>query len=102
MINLLKNKIDNGREKAESYHTLFILNIIAFLGESEGMLERLSFESGILPDQLRNDMTHPEVQAGIVDFLLNNETLLIQFCENHRILPLEVWKIRFKLPGAPI
>ncbi|MGI4851212.1 MAG: DUF3572 family protein [Janthinobacterium lividum] len=102
MINLLKNKSGNEPQNSSSYQTIFILNVIAFLGESEGMLEALSLESGILPNQLRDDMTHPEVQAGIVDFLLSNESLLIQFCENHRILPAEVWKIRLKLPGAPV
>ncbi len=102
MINLLKNKTGEEPVDRNAYYTTVILNIIAFLGETEGMLQRLSLESGLMPQQLRDDMTDPEVQAGIVDFLLNDETLLIQFCENHRVSPLEIWKIRLKLPGAPV
>ena len=99
---MLNNKTDFTNKNLESHQTTVILNIITFLVKAEGMLERLSLESGILPDQLRQNITHPEIQAGIVDFLLNNESVLIQFCENYQILPAEVWKIRFKLPGAPV
>lgn len=102
MINLLKNKPDDRSQDVKEYQNTFILNVIAHLGESEGMLERLTLESGLLPNQLRDEMTQPEVQAGIIDFLLSDEPLLIQFCENHRILPAEIWKIRLKLPGAPV
>ena len=106
MVNLLKNKGDRGKkglgQDIGSHHTVLILNIVTHLGVSEGMLERLSLESGILPNQLRHEIMNPEVQAGIVDFLLNNEPELLQFCEAYRVLPAEVWKMRLKLPGAPV
>ena len=102
MVNLLKNKTDATQQNLESHHTILVLNIITYLSECEGMLERLSLESGILPNQLRHEMMNPEVQAGVVDFLLNNEPQLVQFCENYHILPADIWKMRLKLPGAPV
>ncbi len=77
-----------------------IINLIIFLGRQDGLLQKLSLETGLLPDHLYQNLMAPEIQAGIMDFLFNHEDLLIKFCEENHLTVEETWRIRLMLPGA--
>ena len=60
--------------------------------------------SGTSLEQLKNCMTNPESMpstlGSIMDFLLQNEPYLIEFCESQNIDPNDIAKARRLFPGA--
>jgi len=57
------------------------LDALAFVAASEGALDRLVAESGIDPASLRERAGEPGVLVAVLDFLLANEALLVEFCD---------------------
>jgi len=57
------------------------LDALAFIAASDGALDRLVAESGVDPQSLRERAAEPVVLVAVLDFLLANEALLIEFCD---------------------
>jgi len=86
------------RENAE----IVALQALAYVAGREKTLERLMFETGIDPRHLASAMDSGEMLAGILDFLLAHEDILIEFCDHENIDALTPARARRALPGAPI
>lgn len=66
------------------------LNVLGFLAESPQALETLMNQSGLDSSTIRKRATDRDFLAAVVDFLMTNEELLVDFCESRRIDPKTV------------
>lgn len=89
--------ITMNREIAE----IIALRALAFIAGSEKMLQWLMAETGIDPRELAGAADNGEMLAGILDFLLGHEDILVRFCEHETIDATTPARARRALPGAP-
>ena len=87
-----------GRMNTESAQTL-ALKALSFVVASDGALERLMELSGLDSLTLRERAAEPEVLASLLDFLLMDEGLLVDFCHGESIDPKDVHMARHLLGG---
>jgi len=76
------------------------LAALAFLAADERTLARFIAESGFDYVTLRNATGEPMVLAGVLDFLLADERMLLAFCDAENIDPAHPARARARLPGA--
>jgi hypothetical protein len=76
------------------------LKCLTFLAEDGERLGRFLSLSGVSPEALRRDFGEPSFLAGILDYLLSDEALLIAFSESAELKPEIVAAARRRLPGA--
>ncbi len=74
--------------------------IIAYLASDEKCLSWLMNETGLGIEELRMAPDDPNTLAGILDFLLAHEDILIDCCKAQGIDPTLPAKIRPFFPGA--
>ena len=82
----------------ESAQTL-ALKALGFIANSEGALDRLMELSGLDRLTLRERAAEPEVLASLLDFLLQDEGLLVDFCQDESVDPKDVHMARHLLGG---
>jgi len=63
------------------------LNVLNFLFDDETRLERFMNLSGIDPEALRTTAFDPDFLAGILDYLLQDETLVYLFAGAYNTAP---------------
>lgn len=76
------------------------LNCLGFLAEDGERLGRFLALSGISPQSLRAQASEPSFLAGVLDYLLSDEKLLVAFSEMQDLKPEAVMAARRRLPGA--
>jgi hypothetical protein len=76
------------------------LNCLGFLAEDGERLGRFLALSGVSPASLRAQARDPSFLAGVLDYLLADEKLLLAFSEAHGVDPEIVVRSRVRLPGA--
>lgn len=86
------------REEAE---TLALCGL-AFLAADERRLGALLAQAGWTLAELRAGAADPEVLAGILDFLIGDEKLLVGFCADIGDRPERIIQARRALPGRPL
>lgn len=80
---------------------------IAFLatsfvaGQEEVLSQFLSFSGANLVD-LRSRLQDVDFLGSVLDFILNQEDLLLLFCTQNNLTPQDVWKARSSFPGMPL
>jgi hypothetical protein len=82
------------RERAETMS----LNMIAFLMSDEERADGFFGTTGLSPDDLRAGVGQPSFLGGVMDYLLEREELLIAFCTDNNIDPMQPIRIRQALP----
>jgi uncharacterized protein DUF3572 len=75
------------------------LKALGFVANSEGALDRLMELSGLDRLTLRERAGEPEVLASLLDFLLMDEGLLVDFCRDESLDPKDVHMARHLLGG---
>ncbi len=75
------------REFSEEDAETVALQTVSFLAADEERLERFLSLTGIAPQDLRPKLTERPFLAGILDYLLGDETLLFMFCESTGLAP---------------
>jgi hypothetical protein len=78
------------------------LEALAFLAADERRLGSLLAQAGWTLGELRAQASDPQVLAGILDFVLGDERLLLVFCEASGLNPQLVTQARRALPGTPL
>ena len=63
------------------------LNVLSFLLSEEERRERFMTLSGIDPQLLGDNVAEPAFLAGILDYLLQDETLIYVFCDEYNATP---------------
>jgi len=66
------------------------LKALEFLANSPDNLEMFMAATGINGDELRARLEEPTVLAAIIDFMLKNEGLLVEFCDTTSIRAREI------------
>lgn len=79
---------------------ILALQALAYIASDEERLSWLMTETGISPGDLSNSADKSEILAGILDFLLHHEDILIDFCKANNIDATSPVRARQFLPGA--
>ena len=74
---------------------------LTYLAQEEKVLQSLIAQSGMSSSSLQERLHDPDFLGGILDFLLSNEKLLVDFCEIEKLSPDKLARVRQALPGAP-
>ena len=88
--------------ESSSEAEILALHVVAFITQRDNVLQQLIVQTGMTPSTLRERTNDPEFLAGVVDFILSNEQLLLEFCKFKKLAPTRLVRIRQKLPGATI
>lgn len=83
------------RDRAET----IALMALAHLAADEDLLRRFMAETGTDATELRGLAGQPEMLGGILDFLLGDEALVIEFAAAAGLRPEEPMRARVALPG---
>ena len=76
------------------------LEALAYLAADERRLGALLVQAGWALADLRARLSDPVVLAGVLDFLLSDERLVLGFCEATGASPEAPMRARRALPGA--
>lgn len=88
-----------GRLSPEDAETT-ALNALGFLADSPRALETFMAQSGVDVTTLRARAAESDFLVAVLDFLMANEELLVDFCETRRIDPKAVQMAVHILGGA--
>ncbi len=91
------DKKDSARREAAEAMAVAALTYLA--NEPEALGGFLA-TTGIGPDQIRTAATDPEFLAGVLDYFLSDEPLLIAFAKSEDINPAEIQRARIALGGV--
>jgi len=72
---------------------------LAFIANRPQLLQGLFQYSGVTLDDLKPGITDPEFLGGILDFLLQGDKHISEFCEETAVSLEELRAARQKLPG---
>lgn len=84
------------KEQAET----IALQALSFLVKDEDLLEQFLINTGLTPQELRSRVREPELLGGVLDAILQNDTVLLDFCNAASISPDTIVKARRALPGG--
>ena len=87
--------------KLEQAQTI-ALKILTFLVSDSSRAEAFLRVTGMDPEDLRQGAVDNAFLAGIVDYLLTDETLIIAFSEDEKLRPESIIAVRRALPGGEI
>lgn len=76
------------------------LQALAFLLKDEKLLENFLANSGLTPQDLKTRFREPELLGAVLDALLTDDEVLLEFCNHATLSPETVIKARRALPGA--
>ena len=89
------------RKPGESAETVAI-RALAWIAEDEERLGRFMGLAGLTVDELRARAAEPDFLGGVLDFVLENEPLLLAFAETAGFKPATLLRLRRDLPGGPV
>ena len=75
------------------------LKALTFLLKSQAACERFSAQSGVEGSTLGRRLAEPEVLAAVLDFLLSDEELLVEFCAVESVNAQSMHRARYILGG---
>lgn len=75
------------------------LNFMTYLASNVDHLGAFCNQSGMAPVDIKAGLTSPAFQAFLLDYALQDESLLLAFAAEMKILPQDVMIARRKLPG---
>ena len=84
---------------SDSAETIALM-ALSYVAERDTVMKQMVVQTGIAPVTLHRRASDPELLAGVLDFLLSSETLLLDFCEAKKLSPDVIAQVRQKLPGA--
>ena len=76
------------------------LQALAWIAGDEDVLQALIDRTGAGIDDIRESASNPEFLGAVLDFVLENEEILTDFCESAGIKPELPMQLRQALPGA--
>ena len=85
---------------SDERHTVMALNAIQHIAADEHLLGAFVQQAGVSPDVFRARIMEPEFQAGIMDFIMSDEQVALDFCAAFGHPPESLKQVRRALPGA--
>ena len=84
-----------------SQQEVVALQVFVALSNYEDDFSNFLAQTGSDLNSLRETMQQPETLACVMDYVLDNEDLLLRICEDLNLSPNAIWKSRLSLPGSP-
>lgn len=84
------------QEQAE----VLALQAITYISGEEHALNGFLAQTGAGLDALKEQVSDPVFLAGVLDFMLSDESLLLAFCDQENIQPEFIIRARRALPGG--
>jgi len=78
------------------------LQALAFIATDEKAFEGFIALTGLGLTEIRQRAQDPELQAGVLDFLLQDEQRLLTFCDSAGLDPADPARARSQLPGGDL
>jgi len=78
------------------------LQALAFLAADDEALGGFVHFTGLGIGELRSAASNPEILAGVLDYVLQDEAMLLAFCAAAEIRPDEPARARAYLPGGDV
>ena len=78
------------------------IQALGWIAGDEDGLARFMALAGLSVGELRGRAAEPEFLGGVVDFVLNDEALLLAFAQECELKPEALLRLRRQLPGAPV
>ena len=72
---------------------------LAYLARDGDRLDRFTGWTGLAIDDLAQAVANPDMLGGVLDYLLGDEKLLLEFAEDAGLAPEEPAQARQALPG---
>jgi hypothetical protein len=76
------------------------LKALGYLAADEDLLEPFLNSTGLVAGDLRVGATDSAFLAGVLDYVLQNEALLLAFAASEELAPETIVQARQRLPGA--
>ncbi|MEM9044876.1 MAG: DUF3572 domain-containing protein [Pseudomonadota bacterium] len=76
--------------------------VLGWLAEDADRIGRFAGMAGADPSDFRNLAAEPEFLGFVIDFILTDETLLIDCCTDLRVPPDHPMRARAALPGGDL
>lgn len=76
------------------------LNLIGFIASDDDRIERFFALSGMTLEDLKDGAQKPEFLGFLLDYALQDETLILDFAAASGTKPENIQRARFALPGA--
>lgn len=89
---------ENRQETAE----IVALRALAWLAGHEEAVNGFLNQSGLAPSDLAQAAGRPEMLAAVLDYLLEDEALLLAFCGDTDVAPESPAQARMHLPGGDV
>ncbi|WP_417520200.1 DUF3572 domain-containing protein [Minwuia sp.] len=84
----------------ETAHVM-ALNAIQHIAGDERLLSLFMQQAGMTPDLIRDRIMEPEFQGGVLDFIMSDDRIALDFCAAFGHRPDTLQRVRRALPGAP-
>ncbi|MBT3790630.1 MAG: DUF3572 domain-containing protein [Alphaproteobacteria bacterium] len=79
---------------------IIALQALAWIASDEDLLQAMLERTGASGDDLRANAADPDFLGAVMDFLMENEEALTDFCETSSLKPEMARQVRHALPGA--
>lgn len=89
-------------QKTREWAQSVALQALTFILSDTDHLSRFMDLSGLSPADLESRIDDPELQGGILDYLLMNEADLLDFCKAAELSPEQPEQARAQLPGGGV
>ncbi len=73
---------------------------LAFLAKHEELLSQFVTQSGLSISELKKRAQDPELLGGVLDLILEDDKILLDFCNGASLSPETLMKARAALPGG--
>lgn len=77
------------------------LQALAYIAEDEDILNAFMASSGCSLDELKTSAADPAFLGGVLDFLLQDDGNVVEFCKTAGLDPSDLFRARHALPGSP-
>ncbi|MBS0272398.1 MAG: DUF3572 domain-containing protein [Proteobacteria bacterium] len=84
------------REQAET----IALQALSFLAKDDELLGQFLTKTGLTPQELKQRVREPDLLGGVLDAILEDDTILLAFCNVTSLSPETIIKARIALPGG--
>lgn len=84
------------KEQAE----IIALQALSYLAKDEDRLGQFLISTGLTPQELKGRVREPDLLGGVLDAILSDDNLLLEFCNSASLSPDTIIRARRALPGG--
>lgn len=77
------------------------LKALAFIAADETHLTAFMAACGCSPEEIGDSVRDPAFLGGVLDFVLQDDEMILDFCRSADIAPTDLTRARHALPGSP-